>query len=1208
MKNSLYKCRWLVLFALLLSQVATAQQTNSSSQTGGIAGAPLGSTASPLRSTVMGFVHPKKINTTQYSTTTFTFRDITVFSYFGNTIVTILDNNGNKVGTDTLRADTLYSISPGQGIYTINGNQPYAVLIGDAITNYVNGYFALDQSGRGTSTKLNTWMMYSGSSSYDPHFIVFAYEDGTQFSIKDLATGAIIYAGTLDHGKHFDFPNVSSISDKALQVVSNKPVSALSYTDQDYYVPSANGLFAGTLFYGFSGYSGNWENSITITSYAENNAVLVTNLATGDTIAVGTLGLWQVKTIGIFKDTFWKIVSTGTVTAADIPFAGWTGSYAYMARCADSTGTNTGKAFVVPSIQSTVSIFSYDNNNRVVVTRLGDTTYPYMSPTHIADTLLQAGEGYIFSAGYGNNVFRIEGTGRVSVLQSNSGYGADFMPLGYALDLPDLAVSQSDISFTPQDSTYQTGEHIQIGVTVHNYGTVDASNISVVLYDGNPDVGVAPAIGSFTAPLVSTGGSYTGSVEYVVPANVQYHSIYVKVDPNNAITESNESNNIASRPLIANQDLLPPLSVYVTAPAALGIKDTNLVPNPFLVHADIFNTGTVDAQNVRIQFFVHNGLAVDSGSVDTTISSITGQGSLSIDWKVRAKKDSSGLNLYTIEIGGSNVSVKDVKRAVLVPDLIPPAVPIGLSATSPKFGQVRLTWNKNTERDLAGYKIYYSSSDTGFSGTGANEGPSPISVSTIDTFFVTGLTNGKTYRFALSAIDLSTNESARSSAVSVTIEHDIFLSVDSVSAHPRDTVTVPLRVIFPQGGSYSSAEVTLTGYRGGLQFLGLDTSASLIGSQGWLYQVNGSDTIVFTASAGAKDISGSGVLFKARFRVLDSTAEFIPVNIKHALFDTGFDSVVTANGGVKAILAPAYGDVDKNGKIQAADAAAILKYLVGIDSLDAQSLLNADVTNNGFVSALDATAILKYVVHLINSFPADSATMGPLTAQGVLSMNSSVSSSLNGIVEVPLNLSQGNNILSFEGKISFDPSGLSWQKVAWSPQLDSFTIILSVDSAKGIIRFAGAGSLPDGNEGTFASLFFLAKKNGTSKVTLEELRWNEGAKATNVSSTNIVTAVQNNEAEVPKEYTLSQNYPNPFNPSTTISYAVPSRSRVTLYIVNTLGQRVATLVEGEKSAGYYQVEWSPNVSSGVYFYRIEATSLNDPNKHFVAVKKLLLMK
>ncbi|MDE3058375.1 MAG: T9SS type A sorting domain-containing protein [Bacteroidota bacterium] len=446
-------------------------------------------------------------------------------------------------------------------------------------------------------------------------------------------------------------------------------------------------------------------------------------------------------------------------------------------------------------------------------------------------------------------------------------------------------------------------------------------------------------------------------------------------------------------------------------------------------------------------------------------------------------------------------------------------------------------------------------------------------------------------------------------AASVSVPGPISLSVDSVSGHAGDTVVVPLRTVFPTGKNYSSFGVTLTGYKNNLQFLGADTASTLIGPKSWLFQVNGTDSIIFTASAGANDISGSGVLFKVKFKILNNASGFVPINIQHALFDTGTDSVVTTNGGVNVIsLTPVYGDVDKNGQIQPADAAAILKYLVGIDTLDAQSLLNADVTNNGFVSALDATAILKYVVHLINSFPADSATMGPLTAQGVIAMNSGISSPLGSLVEVPLNLSQGNNILSFEGKIAYDPSGLSWQNIAWSSQLDNFTIRLAVDSTAGVIRFAGAGSLPDGNEGTFASLFFLAKKNGTSKITLEELRWNEEQKETNVSSTNIVTAVEQNKIEIPKEYSLSQNYPNPFNPSTTISYAVPSRSRVTLYIMNTLGQRVATLVEGEKNTGYYQVEWSPNVSSGIYFYRIEATSLDDPNKHFVDVKKLLLLK
>ncbi len=765
--------RFIVLllgFCLLMSSRPLFAQDHISATNRTYAGAPPG--INGKRANSLGtsyFVAPKKVATSLYSTTVFTFQDITIFSYFDSTSVMVKNSAGDTVGAITMRADTLFSLSPGQGIFSVSGNKPYSVLIGDAITNYVNGYFALDQSGRGKSTKLNTWMM-TGSSTYDPHFIVFAYEDGTQFTIRELGTGSFVYAGTLNDGQFLDFPNVWKIQGKAVQVVSNKPVSALSYTDQDYYVPSANGTFAGTLFYGFSGYSGGWQNSITITSYVDNNVAVITDLVTGDTIAVDTLNHWQVKTHGITKDTFWKVSSTGTLTAANIPFAGWSGWYYYMARSADSTGRNIGTAFVIPTIQSQVSIFSYENSNHVKVIELGDTTYPYASPKVIADTMLQGGDGYIFESLYGNYVYRIESDKNISVVQSSGGWGADFMPLGYTLDLPDLAVAQNDIVFTPPDSVYKTGDQIAISVTVHNYGTLSASNVLTVIYDGDPDVGVAPAIGSFTIPVLSPGGSFTGVVKYVIPVNAKYHSIYVKVDPKNDILESNESNNKSFRPLKPNQDLLPPLSVYVTAPSALSLSNSVLNPNPFRVHADIFNTGTVTAQDVRIQFFAFNGLKVDSGFVDSTIGSVNAQTSVGIDWIVSAKPDSSGLNLYTIRVGGSNVTSKDVNRGVLVPDIIPPSVPKGLVATpGKKGGEVLLTWTPNTERDLAGYKIYYSHDSTGFNGTEANEGPSPIPVSAIDTFKVTGLIGGKTYRFAISAIDVSTNESQLSSVATTVV-------------------------------------------------------------------------------------------------------------------------------------------------------------------------------------------------------------------------------------------------------------------------------------------------------------------------------------------------------------------------------------------------------------------------------------------------------
>jgi len=85
-------------------------------------------------------------------------------------------------------------------------------------------------------------------------------------------------------------------------------------------------------------------------------------------------------------------------------------------------------------------------------------------------------------------------------------------------------------------------------------------------------------------------------------------------------------------------------------------------------------------------------------------------------------------------------------------------------------------------------------------------------------------------------------------------------------------------------------------------------------------------------------------------------------------------------------------------------------------------------------------------------------------------------------------------------------------------------------------------------------------------------------------------------------YKLSQNYPNPFNPSTTINYSIPERSNVTLKVYDILGREIATLVNKQQKAGFYEVNWNAiNNSSGVYFYKILAGD-------FVETKKMILLR
>lgn len=106
----------------------------------------------------------------------------------------------------------------------------------------------------------------------------------------------------------------------------------------------------------------------------------------------------------------------------------------------------------------------------------------------------------------------------------------------------------------------------------------------------------------------------------------------------------------------------------------------------------------------------------------------------------------------------------------------------------------------------------------------------------------------------------------------------------------------------------------------------------------------------------------------------------------------------------------------------------------------------------------------------------------------------------------------------------------------------------------------------------------------------------------------VTTPVLLNGQQFPTEFTLFNNYPNPFNPSTIIRYGLPTHSMVKIEVFNTIGQRIATLIDGEREPGYHKVEWRANVASGIYIYRIEAMGSDNPNNTFVQVKKMVLMR
>jgi len=108
----------------------------------------------------------------------------------------------------------------------------------------------------------------------------------------------------------------------------------------------------------------------------------------------------------------------------------------------------------------------------------------------------------------------------------------------------------------------------------------------------------------------------------------------------------------------------------------------------------------------------------------------------------------------------------------------------------------------------------------------------------------------------------------------------------------------------------------------------------------------------------------------------------------------------------------------------------------------------------------------------------------------------------------------------------------------------------------------------------------------------------------------IITGIGNNTIDE-LSYAISQNYPNPFNPTTLINYTVAKDGIVKLKIYDVIGKEVATLVNGFKTKGNYSVEFDVkdhnNLSSGVYYYKIEAGSPREAGE-FSDLKKMILVK
>lgn len=186
---------------------------------------------------------------------------------------------------------------------------------------------------------------------------------------------------------------------------------------------------------------------------------------------------------------------------------------------------------------------------------------------------------------------------------------------------------------------------------------------------------------------------------------------------------------------------------------------------------------------------------------------------------------------------------------------------------------------------------------------------------------------------------------------------------------------------------------------------------------------------------------------------------------------------------------------------------------------------------------------------------------------------------------------------------------------------DSMVILISLESLQDSAGAGGGGSMvvknTVDNYTEFNIPIYWVSQNPPDSCVIsvtiypQSLLSHVGTKyeIDDLSLNNNTTNVSYNSDELPDNFYLSQNYPNPFNPSTKIRFRISESGFVTLKVYNILGKQVASLVNGNKTTGNYEVDFhASNLPSGLYFYRLTVLSADNQYEKFSSVKKMLLLK
>lgn len=330
-------------------------------------------------------------------------------------------------------------------------------------------------------------------------------------------------------------------------------------------------------------------------------------------------------------------------------------------------------------------------------------------------------------------------------------------------------------------------------------------------------------------------------------------------------------------------------------------------------------------------------------------------------------------------------------------------------------------------------------------------------------------------------------------------------------------------------------------------------------------------------------------------------ANMAPVGPLEVTFDSATSVQDSLGGSMEILFFPGtfivdrLGDANLDGIVSVGDCVAIVAHLLSWITLSVRGADAADYSRDGEVRIADLMFVVNHIMHR----PINPEPPGGLAGE-VEILRDGLYPGFKG--DVPMWLDLNTEAAAVQFTVEYNPAevrfnGLTAGSMISDLRLDYHDSGSEVDVV-----------IYDFNLETFGpSIGELV--NLDIETVGDRLNPATALRLTDFEIVNVDAYTMNVDVlgELPTQFVLNQNYPNPFNSSTVISFEMPGPANVRLTVYNVLGQVVAELLDGYLDAGLHQLTWDgtgragENVTSGIYFYRLQADS-------FEQTKKMLLVK